>query len=257
MDVLRKELEEIYYSQNLEEEDLPGKILTESRSIAEILASEGKGSTVITDASSDTCYIYGGDFGIVIGFFSQKNDCKEESSSDEDIIYARIHPEDLVDKRLLEFEFFKFVDKLSPKDKLSYKATCRLRMKDASGKYIYVENTTRLLRLSPAGKIWVILCSYDLSPRQDVEKGIFPKIINTASGEVTGLLLSGRRKKILTEREKEILLLIQEGFPSKIIADKLKISVHTVNRHRQNIISKLSVGNSIEAIAAAKVMDLF
>ena len=52
------------------------------------------------------------------------------------------------------------------------------------------------------------------------------------------------------------LHLIREGKASKQIAAILGISVNTVNRHRQNIIEKLSVGNSIEAITAATAMKL-
>lgn len=44
--------------------------------------------------------------------------------------------------------------------------------------------------------------------------------------------------------------MIHSGKPSKQIAAILGISVYTVNRHRQNILAKLSVGNSIEAITA-------
>ena len=64
------------------------------------------------------------------------------------------------------------------------------------------------------------------------------------------------KKQILSAREKEILRLIMDGKPSKQIADLLNISIHTVNRHRQNILEKLSVGNSVEAIMAAKAMKL-
>ena len=52
----------------------------------------------------------------------------------------------------------------------------------------------------------------------------------------------------LTNREIEILRLIQKGLLSKEIADKLCISIHTVNIHRQNLLRKLGVQNSIEAI---------
>jgi DNA-binding CsgD family transcriptional regulator len=60
----------------------------------------------------------------------------------------------------------------------------------------------------------------------------------------------------LTDREKEILLLIKEGKLSKQIAEILGISIHTVNRHRQNILERLSVGNSVEALTAAISMRL-
>lgn len=70
------------------------------------------------------------------------------------------------------------------------------------------------------------------------------------------LAFSDMKKQILSAREKEILRLIMDGKPSKQIADLLNISIHTVNRHRQNILEKLSVGNSVEAIMAAKAMKL-
>lgn len=83
-----------------------------------------------------------------------------------------------------------------------------------------------------------------------------PYIVNNGSGEIIELELGERRKHLLSEREKEILRLIQSGKPSKQIAAILDLSVHTVNRHRQNIIEKLSVGNSIEAVMAATAMKL-
>ncbi len=45
----------------------------------------------------------------------------------------------------------------------------------------------------------------------------------------------------LTEREREVLRLIAEGLPSKDIAEKLGISVSTVERHRPNIMEKLNL----------------
>lgn len=49
---------------------------------------------------------------------------------------------------------------------------------------------------------------------------------------------------ILSKREKEIVKLIAEGYNSKFIADKLFISFHTVNTHRQNIIEKTNTKNT-------------
>jgi DNA-binding NarL/FixJ family response regulator len=60
----------------------------------------------------------------------------------------------------------------------------------------------------------------------------------------------------LTSREKEILLLISKGEISKVIADQLNISINTVNRHRQNILEKLNVNNSIEAVRTADALNL-
>ena len=53
---------------------------------------------------------------------------------------------------------------------------------------------------------------------------------------------------LISEREKEILNLLTLGDSSKIIADKLKISVNTVNVHRQNLLKKFDCSTSQELI---------
>ena len=63
-------------------------------------------------------------------------------------------------------------------------------------------------------------------------------------------------KGLLSKREKEILLLIEEGKSSKEIAETLSISVNTVNRHRQNILEKLQVDNSMQACRTARELKL-
>ncbi|UPQ76374.1 helix-turn-helix domain-containing protein [Chryseobacterium nepalense] len=54
---------------------------------------------------------------------------------------------------------------------------------------------------------------------------------------------------ILSKRELEILKYIGEGCTSKEIAGILSISINTVNRHRQNILEKLKVKNSVSAFS--------
>ena len=45
-----------------------------------------------------------------------------------------------------------------------------------------------------------------------------------------------QKGSILSEREKEIVLLIKAGYDSKLIAEQLNISIHTVDKHRKNMI---------------------
>lgn len=45
----------------------------------------------------------------------------------------------------------------------------------------------------------------------------------------------------LSERESEVLVLVAQGSSSKEIADKLNISIHTVNTHRKNITRKTGI----------------
>lgn len=256
MDILRKELDSIYAAQNLESAWLDPMLLEQAKLQAENLVAITGGCAVITDASCDRCYVFTGRLGLLMGFASQSGRMQEYDSSDEDVIYMRLHPEDLADKRMLEYEFFKKVDILQPEDKKSFKATSRLRMKDRNGAYRFIDNSTQVIELSPEGKMWLILCLYHLSPLPGDDGDINATIMNSGDGEISRLTFDNRRNRILTRREKEILLLIRDGKSSKQIAALMQISVHTVNRHRQNIIEKLSVGNSIEAITAATLMKL-
>lgn len=257
MDILRKELNSIYEAQHLGRENLNPADVVSARARAEVMVGVNGACAVITDASCDRCYVMAGGFGRLMGFSDVPFLVQEVASSDEDEIYSRLHPEDLVDKRMLEYEFFRSVDALPPSEKTLFKATCRIRMRDREGVYRYVDNSTQVVGLSPAGGIWLILCCYDLSPDlSDRGDGISPCIVSNTTGETQCLSFGARRQHLLTEREKEILRLIREGRPSKQIAALLGISVNTVNRHRQNIISKLSVGNSIEAVTAATAMRL-
>ncbi len=45
----------------------------------------------------------------------------------------------------------------------------------------------------------------------------------------------------LSERETDVLVLVAKGLSSKEIADKLNISIHTVNSHRKNITHKTGI----------------
>jgi DNA-binding NarL/FixJ family response regulator len=55
----------------------------------------------------------------------------------------------------------------------------------------------------------------------------------------------------ITDREKEILSLIAAGNSSQEIAGQLSLSVLTVRKHRQNLMSKLSLHNTAEVTAYA------
>jgi DNA-binding NarL/FixJ family response regulator len=52
----------------------------------------------------------------------------------------------------------------------------------------------------------------------------------------------------LTKREMEVLTLLGEGFSTKHIAEKLFISINTVETHRRHLLEKMQVKNSVELI---------
>ena len=55
----------------------------------------------------------------------------------------------------------------------------------------------------------------------------------------------------LTEREREVLMLVSEGATNREIAARLVISEHTVSFHVRNILAKLHLKNRAQAVAYA------
>lgn len=58
-------------------------------------------------------------------------------------------------------------------------------------------------------------------------------------------------KRSLTKRETEIVRLVADGFKNREVAEKLQISVKTVETHRANIMNKLALRNLAELIRYA------
>jgi DNA-binding NarL/FixJ family response regulator len=59
------------------------------------------------------------------------------------------------------------------------------------------------------------------------------------------------RYAMLTEREREVLQLIAEGYTSQEIGDKLFISRRTVDKHRQNLMAKLECSHQADLVRFA------
>ena len=55
-----------------------------------------------------------------------------------------------------------------------------------------------------------------------------------------------KRLSELTEREREVMRLVIEGRPNKLIADELDISVRTVEVHRARVFEKMDVRSAVE-----------
>ena len=82
-----------------------------------------------------------------------------------------------------------------------------------------------------------------LSGKSYLSPGVSKRVIE---GYVEGKKSLGCKSSwdTLTQREKEILKLIAEGYKNKGIADYLCISVKTVDKHRTNLMRKLDLHNA-------------
>jgi len=72
--------------------------------------------------------------------------------------------------------------------------------------------------------------------------------------QASAATISARRERALrlrglselSEREQEVMALIAQGLPNKLIADRLNISTRTVEVHRARVFDKLAVGSAVE-----------
>ena len=97
--------------------------------------------------------------------------------------------------------------------------------------------------------------------KESGEKELFEAIYDVQQGKkyfknkISDLLINDIsapvQDKVLTDRELTIVRMVADGKITKEIADKLSISVRTVETHRSKIMKKLNVSNASEMIRYA------
>ena len=156
-----------------------------------------------------------------------------------------VHPDDLEVVRRIDKKVWEFLDTLPEEEKLTYKYIYEMRVLDR-GKYVRMIYQTRLLAFKDNN--FLAMGMIDLAPEQSANTSVRFQTKNCLTDEIVPFAIESATDVQLTPREREILALAKEGMFSKEISEKLNISIHTVNRHRQNILEKLQVDNIIEAI---------
>ena len=156
-----------------------------------------------------------------------------------------VHPDDLEVVKRIDKKVWKFLNTLPEEEKLTYKYIYEMRVLDR-GKYVRMIYQTRILAFKDDN--FLVMGMIDLAPEQSANTSVRFQIKNCLTDEVVPFTIETATDVLLTPREREILALAKEGMFSKEISEKLNISIHTVNRHRQNILEKLQVDNIIEAM---------
>ena len=167
-----------------------------------------------------------------------------EASQELDI-EKMVHPDDLEIVRRIDKKVWEFLDTLPEEEKLAYKYIYELRVLER-GKYVRMIYQMRILAFKDDNFLGMGII--DLAPEQSANTSVRFQIKNCLTDEIVPFAIESATDVLLTPREREILALAKEGMFSKEISEKLNISIHTVNRHRQNILKKLQVDNIIEAI---------
>lgn len=172
---------------------------------------------------------------------------------------AKVHPADFIHNMKLGIELIKLTFQVPISERKDYKLVLDYRVQNHKGAYVRIIEQQQALELDKNGNVWLALSTVDFSPDQDLNAGPKSRLYNFKTGQIISspvIKLDSDEEGILSKREKEILKLVKGGMPSKEIAEKLFISVHTVNTHRQRILEKLNVYNSLEAIRYASDLGL-
>jgi DNA-binding CsgD family transcriptional regulator len=169
-----------------------------------------------------------------------------------------IHPDDqstVMDSYIKSFGYFLNLPEEERKD---YKLILNFRQRNKFGKYLNIILQLVVLELDKKGNMWLILILDDLLPDKISFEGVNRRLIHIKTGKICLFKdeLESNKKTILSSREVEVLGLVSKGFASKEIADKLFLSINTVNNHRQNILEKVGAVNTTEAVTYARNLGL-
>ena len=167
-----------------------------------------------------------------------------------------IHPDDIDYGLLGRKKIYSILRSFSNEEKRNYKAIHEMRIRNMRGEYIRIIEQEQVLELDKSGNIWLMLSVIDVDASHESEI-ITSHLYNFKTGEQIFIDLSDTLDEPLTNRELEVLRFMKKGLLSKEIAEALKVSINTVNSHRQNILQKLKANNSIEAVNFAQRLGLF
>lgn len=170
-----------------------------------------------------------------------------------DFFMSLIHPEDY--ERVIK-SYLQMLDKISSDSfdpENLYLHSTIYRMRHADGHFLYFETRDVVIGFDEKGQASRFFgLGFDRSKCVNKEISVLKggldltTLINTAKPVIEQFQNSN---KLLTKREKEIVSLLAKGNSSKLIAEKLSISFHTVESHRRAILQKLGVANTAELIS--------
>ena len=163
--------------------------------------------------------------------------------------HAMIHPDDLPFLCEAELMMYHYLHSPNRTDKQDYKLVYDYRVRAADGRYIRFIHQMQLFELDRCGNSWLLLIISDLMSSFPGNEKPRRFLLNIRTKEVCLFQEEcGVKRFLVTGREREILGLISQGLESSEIADRLCISLSTVNNHRQHILQKTATRNSTQAV---------
>jgi len=214
-------------------------------SYAQTLATIENALVVVSDLKRGESRIFSGSgLSERIGL----KDYDSENSIWEREILSLMSEEEQEEKFIAELRFFHFLRHLPAHRRKEYFLMSRLRFLNSQEmlhRMYYVFDDT-------ASCVLFAICIY--SPLYFDFPGK-SHVVDSTTG-IREELTSSANDVVLSRRECQILRLVASGMKSSEIAEALSISKNTVSRHRQDILARLQVKNSVEACRIARSMGI-
>jgi len=176
--------------------------------------------------------------------------------------FSLIHPDDLkILLKLLE-EMMNFtISNVEEKNRKRLIFIYNFRIKNSKGKYLNLHAHLNPLEIGKNGKPVIALLHYSVIPvKRSRPIVLVIKILNDNDIYETLFYKNYSHSDFtdqITKRERDVIRLLATNMTSKEIGEKLFISSHTVDKHRRNILKKLSFKSTGELIQYCKNNPLF
>lgn len=256
LEALSIEYYELMSRQQLVESELDYSVMEKHKVVLHQLSLVGNSGITVFDLCRKEHAFTSYNFQSLFGY-----DFDKIQTEGTEYFNSRIHPEDYVELMRAGVALFKFYYHAPEDERNYYKLVNEYRVLNAESKYIRVIEQHQLLELDKHGNPWLALSVLDIAPDQKELHGVNSQLMNYQTGKIHPLIFQDDQASLrgnggLTKREKEILFLVKDGLLSKEISEKLCISIHTVNTHRQRILEKLNADNAMEAVTFASKLGL-
>lgn len=222
--------------------------LTDLLAHARFWANIEKALIVVSDMADGKSHIIDGGFARNLDI----GDYQHENSIWESRILSLMSEDVLGEKYIAELRFFHYLRHLPKSKKSEYYLVSKLRFRFSDGNIHDVLHRMYYIFDETLENVRYAICIY--GPLLFDFKGK-----SFAVNSITGIkeeLTAAGNDAILSRRECQVLAMIDTGMKSGEIAGHLHISIHTVSRHRQEIIGKLQVKNTHEACRIAKSLNI-
>jgi DNA-binding CsgD family transcriptional regulator len=172
--------------------------------------------------------------------------------------FEQLHPEDrliIIEKTLPLYK--KALQECDAEERKNLNASLNYRIKPENAEQEAYRHVLSQLSIKSVNEkqMPVLLLGVFSQLKLEQYRGQDFKLYMNTEGNTTSVILDEHlTTNPLTSKEIEVLAKLSEGLSSKQIADNLFISKHTVDTHRRNILKKLDVQNSIEAVIYSRSM---